>query len=503
MDSLKRLVPVIGLLVLLLPARLPAQEPESVVHAVLFYHPTCPHCHQVITQYLIPLQDEYGRRLVILGMDTSQQWANNLYWEAIRHYEVPEEDWAVPMMVVGDEVLVGGSRIPSGFDPILEAGLAGDGVDLPNYPSLVTFLREQDALDPRYPDRLIARQAPPAEEEQPQEQEDSTGVEETPVERDPGERDPGEIADTTAVDTGAAREQAGEQTGEQAEEQELEEAPEVMAGDTASGDPETAVAPEDPGSDEDPEPPGSPEVEQAADSAAQAGVESGEEAGRTTVPPPDRDAASEEAPEGVGAMGLAEAARELESMTMWNRFNMDPAGNSLSVLVLAVMLVSLALRGYPPRVEAKAWPVWVIPALVLVGAGVAGYLSYIEVTHSEAVCGPVGDCNTVNQSAYATLFGFLPVGVLGLMGYGVILVLWVLRHSGSGELPRVATLGVWATALFGTLFSVYLTFLEPFVIGATCAWCLTSAVIMTLLLWASSPLAAASWKPGHPAPEAG
>jgi len=37
--------------------------------------------------------------------------------------------------------------------------------------------------------------------------------------------------------------------------------------------------------------------------------------------------------------------------------------------------------------------------------------------------------------------------------------------------------------LFGVLFSIYLTFLEPFVIGATCMWCLSSAVIMTGLLW--------------------
>jgi uncharacterized membrane protein len=39
--------------------------------------------------------------------------------------------------------------------------------------------------------------------------------------------------------------------------------------------------------------------------------------------------------------------------------------------------------------------------------------------------------------------------------------------------------------LFGTLFSIYLTFLEPFVIGATCAWCLSSAVIMTIQMWLS------------------
>jgi uncharacterized membrane protein len=36
--------------------------------------------------------------------------------------------------------------------------------------------------------------------------------------------------------------------------------------------------------------------------------------------------------------------------------------------------------------------------------------------------------------------------------------------------------------LFGVLFSIYLTFLEPFVIGATCAWCLASAVTMTALM---------------------
>jgi uncharacterized membrane protein len=41
-------------------------------------------------------------------------------------------------------------------------------------------------------------------------------------------------------------------------------------------------------------------------------------------------------------------------------------------------------------------------------------------------------------------------------------------------------------SVLGVLFSVYLTFLEPFVIGATCAWCLSSAVLMTALMWLSA-----------------
>jgi len=56
----------------------------------------------------------------------------------------------------------------------------------------------------------------------------------------------------------------------------------------------------------------------------------------------------------------------------------------------------------------------------------------------------------------------------------------------------VAT-GLWLVALVGTLFSIYLTVLEPFVIGATCMWCVASAVAMTLLLWAATPAAVDAW----------
>jgi uncharacterized membrane protein len=43
--------------------------------------------------------------------------------------------------------------------------------------------------------------------------------------------------------------------------------------------------------------------------------------------------------------------------------------------------------------------------------------------------------------------------------------------------------------IFGVLFSIYLTFLEPFVIGATCMWCISSAVLMIILLLISTPAA--------------
>ncbi len=485
--NLKLTALLLGLLPLL-PTPASGQEPDPVVHALLFYSPTCPHCHEVINSYLIPLQNQYGSRLMVLGMDVSQSWANEIYWAVLQEYEVPEENWAVPLLVVEKTVLVGGFDIPDQFTPILEAGLESGGIDLPDLPVLLDFLEEQGVLDHRYPGRRMVaqpdREPAPAQEEtpppgggSPAEEEVAENPTEDPA-TPPGDPLRGEAADSAA-------------------------APAVT---DSAGAPEAGAAPVDP------EPDASPPEASAGGGAGETPREEGDPGGapagesqgggtEATSPPPGRaSAAPAPAPEAAGtALGLQAAAGRMESMTMWERFQQDRTGNSISVLVLLGMVLSVFLTGWPGRVGRRPWPRWTIPILVVVGMGVAGYLSFIEVTHVEAVCGPVGDCNTVNQSAYATLFGFLPVGVLGLMGYAFILLLWALEVWGGEGVGRPAALGLWGATLFGVLFSIYLTFLEPFVIGATCAWCLSSAVIMTLLLWVAAPLASRVWPGGEEA----
>lgn len=178
------------------------------------------------------------------------------------------------------------------------------------------------------------------------------------------------------------------------------------------------------------------------------------------------------------------------TLTMGQRFMLDPAGGSMASVVLVFMLVALAvsLAAVFQRVRLPELPVWTIPVLSLAGIGVASYLGYVEVTGVEAVCGPVGDCNTVQQSEYAQLFG-VPVGVLGILGYVAMGATWMVGMGRRGTRPA-AVAATWALALGATLFSMYLTFLEPFVIGATCAWCLSSAVITALILVAATPRAA-------------
>lgn len=170
---------------------------------------------------------------------------------------------------------------------------------------------------------------------------------------------------------------------------------------------------------------------------------------------------------------------------------------SLAAAVTVGMVAALAysggffLRASDGKVRSKrskertGWQEWVIPILSLIGLGVAGYLSFIETQSVEAICGPVGDCNAVQSSPYAFLFGFLPVGVLGLFGYAAILSTWYLRRFHPHLMEPYDSPLIFGMAFIGTLFSLYLTLLEIFAIQAICLWCLSSAVIMTALMLAS------------------
>lgn len=110
--------------------------------------------------------------------------------------------------------------------------------------------------------------------------------------------------------------------------------------------------------------------------------------------------------------------------------------------------------------------------LVVVGLGVAGYLTYVHYEGIAPVC-TTGGCARVQASEYSELLG-IPVALLGLIGYVSIGASLLLR----GDFGRVTT---FFLALVGFMFSAYLTYLELFVIDAICQWCVASAVLMTLL----------------------
>jgi uncharacterized membrane protein len=155
-------------------------------------------------------------------------------------------------------------------------------------------------------------------------------------------------------------------------------------------------------------------------------------------------------------------------------------GMILAVLYVVIQIIRV-MQGAPVGLSSR-WRDDVFIALSVLGMAIAGYLAYVETQAVAAFCGPVGDCNTVQSSPYAKLFGVLPIGVLGVIGYIAILGVWLWGRWGLGRFSAYAPLFVLAMTLFGVLFSIYLTYLEPFVIGAVCIWCVSSAIIMTLLM---------------------
>jgi uncharacterized membrane protein len=175
-----------------------------------------------------------------------------------------------------------------------------------------------------------------------------------------------------------------------------------------------------------------------------------------------------------------------DDQSVAERFGNDPVGNSLAVLVLVAMVASLvAVPLLIRKGRLGAGRAWAVPILALIGIGISIYLGSVEASGVDAVCGPVGDCNAVQQSEYASILG-LPIGVLGVIGYAVLLGGWLVARLAGGRIADFGIILAAAVAAGGTLFSTYLTFLEPFVIGATCLWCLTSAVIITALLWTTA-----------------
>ena len=115
-----------------------------------------------------------------------------------------------------------------------------------------------------------------------------------------------------------------------------------------------------------------------------------------------------------------------------------------------------------------------IGVMCLIGIGIAGYLTYVHYAGLKVLCLSSGGCETVQASRYAKLGG-IPVATLGLVGYILILGSLALR----GETGRAVGFGL---ALFGFCFSMYLTYRELFTIHAICQWCVSSAVVMTIVV---------------------
>lgn len=140
--------------------------------------------------------------------------------------------------------------------------------------------------------------------------------------------------------------------------------------------------------------------------------------------------------------------------------------------------------GVAASAPARNWLGLMIPIASALGMLVSAYLTWIHWSGSKALCAGIGDCETVNTSPYAEVSG-IPVALLGLGMYLALFALSVYGRRAGPAMPPTVALGVFGISLAGVLYSAYLTYIELAVLHAICPWCVTSAVLITLILGVS------------------
>lgn len=127
----------------------------------------------------------------------------------------------------------------------------------------------------------------------------------------------------------------------------------------------------------------------------------------------------------------------------------------------------------------RPW-LWASVVLCLAGIGVSGYLAYKRVAGGSLVCTRWADCDAVNNSLYSVLFG-IPISFIGLAGYLALFALAIAALWTVGNTQRAILILSFLMALGGFGFSLWLTYVEIYILEALCVWCVASAVIITLL----------------------
>lgn len=134
----------------------------------------------------------------------------------------------------------------------------------------------------------------------------------------------------------------------------------------------------------------------------------------------------------------------------------------------------------PTKVSNDAlWANRIAGLLAWAGVFVAGVLSFSHYFEKSLPCGTGSGCDLVTQSEYSMFLG-IPVALIGLLGYVILAALSVLRPLMGKPKWRLLTNISFGVSALGFLSSVYFIFVSLSILHATCSWCITSAIIMSL-----------------------
>ncbi len=127
------------------------------------------------------------------------------------------------------------------------------------------------------------------------------------------------------------------------------------------------------------------------------------------------------------------------------------------------------------------WLLIVLFSAALIGFADSAYLTAQHIRGVIPPCVVLNNCELVLTSKYATV-GPVPVAALGLLFYGTVLVLLIAYVDVWNR--RILHWACWLVSA-GMLASLYFVYVQLFILGALCPYCLIST-LMTIILFAVS-----------------
>ena len=115
--------------------------------------------------------------------------------------------------------------------------------------------------------------------------------------------------------------------------------------------------------------------------------------------------------------------------------------------------------------------------LSLGGFFISAYLYLYKLGRVGSLACGGGGCDTVQWSPWSRIGG-VEVSLVGVLGYTGLLALSLAALQPALAYRRGPALLLALLSGVGVLFTVYLTYLELFVIHAICRWCVASGVLI-------------------------
>ena len=112
----------------------------------------------------------------------------------------------------------------------------------------------------------------------------------------------------------------------------------------------------------------------------------------------------------------------------------------------------------------------------VIGFTDATYLTAKHYLDDPVTCSIFNGCETVTESKYSTIFN-IPIALFGVFYYLFISILLFLYMEGIASALRLLVLATTA----GFLTTLYLVYLQAFVLNAFCLFCIISALSSTAL----------------------